>query len=167
MDLAKFYPRVEIVTEENLIGHHRVRPGGEAREAIYARNRPAVQKLLSSSRNGMDRLSAVPGFFQDPGHCRHHFESTISNWIDNQMESLAVFSGAAVRPHHHRRVERWSYQRATWRQYGYPAEVFQIRKLSELWHSTKSGILRTPDKDEPPSLHIKYRHHHKQPRSQV
>ena len=154
MDLAKFYPTAEIVTEENLIGHHRVRPGGEAREAIYARNRPAVQKLLSSSRNGMDRLSAVPGFFQDPRHCRHHFEwltnrqivSIISNWIDNQMESLAVFSGAAVRPHHHRRVERWNRQRAAWRQYGYPAEVFQIRKLSELWHGTKSGLLRTPDR---------------------
>ena len=29
VDLAKFYPTAEIVTEENLIGHHRVRPGGE------------------------------------------------------------------------------------------------------------------------------------------
>jgi len=161
-DPSKVIASHTVTVDNDLIEHLKNLDDTEERERVFATNRNAIYKLLSSSR---DIRNAVPGFFEDQRHCKSQFEwmtnktivERINQEIPIQFEYLktVLYSWISTKDF---REKAEAIKLKTAEQDGskIPEYVFLLRELSNHWHLKRSGLIRTAEEDSPFSPHIVY-----------
>lgn len=86
LDQNKYYSSAGKTTKTRLSAKLQKVRQFEEREELYSNSRSSVQNMLTTSE---DFYTAVPGFFEDPRHCRNQFEwmaSGITKNVDRRID---------------------------------------------------------------------------------
>jgi hypothetical protein len=158
VDQAKFYSGDPLA--DDLVNVLETLYGVNEREFEFSRNRPAVQKLLT---NSVDIHSSVPGFFDDVIHLKNQFEwltnSSIVDKINDEVPrqfGLLKLVLEDLYPTQEFKLQAEAAKLKCGDRFGskIPEYVFLLRELTMVWHSSRSGLIRTPEETAPSSPHI-------------
>jgi len=131
-----------------------------AREALYSGHRDTIQRLFTCSAN---ICTTVPGFFDDPSHCRNHFEYLAGMSLQkNVEEELEIQMG-----HVKKVVKVWCRTEGAKKRMEsadllskelqgskVPQYVCHLRELTLVWYKKLGGFIRFPGEEEKGGPHI-------------
>ena len=132
----------------------------EEKELLFSQHRNDVQHIFTTST---DMFSAIPGFFTDLVHARHHFEwlteKKISQVIDEELPKMLRFLKAVLQhmcstKEFHLNLEIAKLKGNELNGSIVPEYVCLLRQLTLEWHKNQGGLLRFPAEPEPLSPHI-------------